>query len=110
MAKARFENVGKKDHLKRDMELADLRAVLNTKWGRRVFWRIVSRCGPLRQSFDHSAAVSAFNEGQRSIGLWMWAEMEQSCPEAYEVMRREAKEQIENQSKEDKKDAEEGVE
>jgi hypothetical protein len=40
----------------------------------------------------------------------MWAEMEQSCPEAYEVMRREAKEQLENQSKEDKKDAEEGVE
>ncbi len=104
MAKARMSAEQREEQkTKREGELADLRAVLNTVWGRRFFWRLVSRCGPMRSAFDTNALVMAHSEGERNIGRWLWAEMEASCPEAWDVMRSEAKRTITAEAENDKK-------
>lgn len=82
-----------KDKFKREMEIADLKAILTTPHGRRFFWRVLGYTGPLRQTFDHSGSVTGFNEGRRSVGLWLWSEMESAMPEAYIAMLAEAREQ-----------------
>lgn len=74
-------------------EVSDLKAILDTPHGRRFFWRILEKAGVLRTSFDHSGAVTAYNEGRRSLGLWAWAEMEAARPEAYVQMLAESREQ-----------------
>ncbi len=104
MAKARMSaEQREQDKTRREGELADLRAVLNTVWGRRFFWRLVGRCGPMMATFDTNALVMAHAEGQRNIGRWLWAEMEASCPEAWEAMRKEAKHTSAAQDELDKK-------
>jgi hypothetical protein len=85
------EQADREKHRRR-VEIADLKAILATPHGRRFFWRVLGQAGVLRTSFDHSGAVTAFNEGRRSIGLWAWAEMEESMPEAYTQMLAEARE------------------
>lgn len=92
MAKARISAEQREnDRTRREGELADLRAVLSTAWGRRFFWRLVARCGPMQSAFDTNALIMAHKEGERNIGRWLWAEMEASYPEAWETMRAEAK-------------------
>jgi hypothetical protein len=83
---------GQKEKLVRQQEIADLKAILSTAHGRRLWWRVLDKAGVLRTSFDHSGSVTAFNEGRRSIGLWAWAEMESAMPEAYVAMLAEQRE------------------
>ncbi len=48
----------------------DFRAVfLGDARGRRVLWEILSICRLYRSSMHESAAVTAFNEGKRDVGL-----------------------------------------
>jgi hypothetical protein len=58
------------DKNKRETELGDLRQLLNSKWGRRLIWRILEKTGQHRTSFTGNS-TTFFNEGQRNIGLWL---------------------------------------
>lgn len=48
-------------------EVADLRAVLSTPEGRRVFRRLMTQADVDGQTFNQNPAVAAWNEGRRSV-------------------------------------------
>lgn len=76
----------------REQELQDFSMLLATRPGRRFVWRLLSLTGVFRTSFDNSGSVTAFNEGQRNIGLRLLADVNEAGPEHYVVMLRESKE------------------
>lgn len=71
--------------LGRDRELDDLRFILSTDQGRRFVWRVLSRCGVFKISFTGSSQTF-FNEGERSIGLYLLNEVMDADPDSYVKM------------------------
>lgn len=74
---------------KRDQELYELRDLLQDKTFRRLMWRMLENCGVYTSSFTSDTHLTAFNEGERNIGLWLLSEIEQAAKEAYPLMRME---------------------
>lgn len=71
-----------------EQRLADLKAVLSTPEGRRFVWRQLA--GVYRLSFTPDPYVTAFNEGVKSPGLHLTAEITTEFPELYLLMQDEA--------------------
>lgn len=88
-----------------ETEVADLKLVMSTPEGRRNTWRTLAKCGVHRQSYVPDSNGTAFNEGQRSVGLWLYENLETHCPEQYLLMQREAvqRAQIERREIEDER-------
>lgn len=61
----------------------DLRAVLATPAGRRLFLRLVTQAGTYSGSYAESPTATAFNEGRRSIGISLLREAQLVAPELY---------------------------
>lgn len=76
----------------RERETSDLMAVLSTREGRRHYWRLMSRCGVFGLSFTRSSRQTAFNEGERNIGLLLFSELTEHAPDNYALMISENKE------------------
>lgn len=76
----------------KDEQLQDMALVLSTRPGRRLIWRYLSETGIFTTSFNNSGSITAFNEGQRSVGLRLLAEVNEAAPEQYMVMLKESKE------------------
>jgi hypothetical protein len=53
------------------LEAADFKAVIGTPQGRRFVKRVLGECGVHRTTFNESAALAAYLEGKRSVGLWL---------------------------------------
>lgn len=68
----------------------DLQSVMGSEAGRRFMWALLGDCGMYRASFNNSGSITAFNEGQRDIGLRLVARITQECPEQYLAMQDEA--------------------
>lgn len=92
------ENVGeetqvkernKKYSLKREKELAEFKAILETYGGRSFVWRLLTQCGVFRTSFTGNS-TTFFNEGKRQIGLWTLDEIYSADPNAFQKMQNEA--------------------
>lgn len=84
-----------------ELEVSDLANVMNTAEGRRFVWRVLAKAGVHRQSFVPGAHDStSFNEGQRSLGLWLYADLEANCPALYLTMQQEAIRQLQIDRKE----------
>lgn len=64
-----------KHKLERKRELEDLRAVLETKEGRRLLWRIVSRCNPYSSIRHTNALVMSAMAGERDLATWIIREI-----------------------------------
>lgn len=80
------------ERLVHEQELRDLRHVLETKPGRRYLWRKLSEAGCFRQSFvPGEPDATTFNEGRRSLGLGILAEIHELDPSFYLQMMQEAK-------------------
>ena len=80
-----------RERLAQQQELADLRIVLASPQGRRFLWRMLTAAGVFRLSFVSGDAEStAFNEGRRSLGLMLMADLHALDPELYVTMAREA--------------------
>jgi hypothetical protein len=75
--------------LRRDVEKADLLFVMDNERGRRFIWRILESAGVFRSSFDESAALMAFREGSRNIGLSLLAQITDTCPAQFLIMQEE---------------------
>lgn len=73
------------DAQRRRQELADIKAMVETPAGRRVYWRWLSECGVFKSSFRQSSEIY-FLEGRRSIGLNLLADLMEAKPEAYLLM------------------------
>jgi hypothetical protein len=68
----------------------DLRWIMSDKRGRRYMWRLLEQTRVYQLSLVLGAFdQTAFNEGQRSIGLKYLAELDRVCPERYEEMVKE---------------------
>ncbi len=92
-----------KERRKRESELNDLRSVMDTRQGRRFIWRYLSDAGVFRQSFVFGQAdATSFNEGRRSLGLALLADIHELDPAVYLTMATEAR----NEERREQKEAE----
>lgn len=65
---------GKKEKLKRQNEMIDLARVLETREGRNVIWRILSKCGVYKSVWRQSAEIH-YLAGQQDLGHWLQSEI-----------------------------------
>lgn len=72
----------KQERLRRQNELADLKAVLETPAGMRVLLRVLNKCRTF-ESIWHPSALIHFNAGQQDIGHFLLQEIVEAAPEAY---------------------------
>lgn len=83
----------KKKHLarvRRYRELKDIKEVLSTPAGRRVWRRLLEECAPLRTSFvSGDSYASHILMGRQQIGIFCMCEMDDARPETYIEMARE---------------------
>ena len=89
----------RKAKLERDQHLADVRLVMDTLGGRRVMWGLLVDALIFRTTFAQDPCVSAFQEGNRNLGLKVLADVMEACPELYLKAQTEAnqrKEQDDN--------------
>lgn len=76
-----------KERINAKDETRDLLAVLATPQGRRVMWRVLTRCHLYHAGFCEPNAMM-FREGERNVGAWLQAEIIRAGPEAYiEMMK-----------------------
>lgn len=80
------------DKTRQKKQALALKAVLDTRDGRAVIWQILSDTGIYRSSFDRDAAVMAFNEGQRNVGLRLLDRVMAVDIDAFKLMQDEAHE------------------
>jgi hypothetical protein len=77
---------------RRRKEVEDMKWLMAHKPGRRFMWRLLELAGVYRTSFNNSGSVTAFNEGQRNVGLRYVAEIQELTPDHYLLMLKERNE------------------
>lgn len=75
----------------RERELDDLNDILKTKHGRRFVWRYLEMCKVFNECMTGNN-WTFYNEGQRNIGLRLFADVMESDPDAFALMSKENKE------------------
>lgn len=83
----------KKQKLRRDNELNDLRLICETDHGRRFIWRLLEQAGVWRSTYTGEALSAAFAEGKRNTGLMVFSDVMEACPDQYLAMAKEASEE-----------------
>lgn len=82
-----------KAKLREDNRRRVLASLLSTPEGRDWMWAKLSDCNIFATTFiAGDAYASAFNEGRRSVGLALLADLMRAAPETYVAMQREANE------------------
>ena len=77
-----------------DQELKDLRDVCSTRQGRRFVWKQLVQAGCFRLSFIYGEPeTTAFNEGRRSMGLALMADIHELDAALYIQMANEAQDE-----------------
>jgi hypothetical protein len=78
------------------VELDDIKWLMGSKRGRRIVWRMLAECRLFQQSFDGNANWSIFNEGKRSVGLKLMAQIHavDGGADAYALMCNEARTKV----------------
>lgn len=64
----------------------EIKWLMGRRLGRRIVWRQLSRAGVFRSSFNNSALVMAFHEGERNAGLRTLGLIHEHCPQLYATM------------------------
>ena len=70
------------------LHVSDFQTLLASAEGRRFLRRLLAECGVYRGSFTGDALTSAFQEGRRSVGLWLMGLLA-AFPEEYLQLLRE---------------------
>ena len=79
--------------MKQDAMQSDIRALMKLAAGRRVVWRLLEYAGVWRSVFNPEPLRMAFAEGQRNLGLQLLGWVMDECPDEYELMMREARDE-----------------
>lgn len=74
--------------LAREREVADLRVLMGTAAGRRFMWRLLEKTGLYKSSMTGNSQTF-FLEGQRNIGLYLLAQVNEHCLDEYVLMMSE---------------------
>jgi hypothetical protein len=86
----RATELSEQQAIARAEEISDLRKVLSSESGRRLVKRLLERAGVFRISFTPGdQGVTAFNEGNRNLGLWVMAMVVDHCPEFLQAVLKE---------------------
>jgi hypothetical protein len=83
------EAQAQRQELARQQEIADFLWMMADPRGRRIVWRQLGAAGVFQSSFDPTAMTMAFNEGRRSEGLRLLAQVMERCPDLYATMMKE---------------------
>lgn len=67
----------------------DMKWLMGSKRGRRIAFRLLEHTGMYRSSYSDKALLTAFNEGQRNVGLVLMAQIHEVAPESYTLMMKE---------------------
>ena len=67
---------------RRQIELDDLKKILETPSGRRFVTRLLDQTGLLAADMFTGNSTTFYNLGKRDIGLWMYNEMMSAKPES----------------------------
>lgn len=70
----------------REGELNDARAVMATPRGRRMMWRLIGRCQIFQEPGPASADIHNYKSGMRSIGLFLYTELNEAAPDDFRKM------------------------
>lgn len=88
---ARAEKAERQEREARDA-IDELLWLMSDPRGRRFMWRQLSDLGVYRLSYvQGDFATTAFNEGQRNVGLKLLSQVMQHCPARFTEMQKEAK-------------------
>ena len=79
------EDRKRRDRLTSEQEIADFKWLMSDKRGRRLVWGLLERTGVYRISFTGNSETF-FREGERNIGLYYVALINEHCPEKYNLM------------------------
>ena len=71
----------------------DVKKVMQTEHGRRFVRRLLEVAGVFRSSFNNSGSITAFNEGQRNLGLLILADLMTHCPDDFVNMMKDTKDE-----------------
>ena len=63
-------------------EVIDLDGIMKQSGGRKFLARLLQKTMFLESSFNPDSRVTAFNEGKREIGQWLYREMREANPGA----------------------------
>ena len=67
----------------RKQELKDVKDLMASKAGHRFIWRVLARAGIFRSNPIEDHAAMSCREGQRQLGLMIFADIMEACPETY---------------------------
>lgn len=67
-------------------DIQDFQWLMSQAQGQRFVWRLLEKAGVYRSTFNSSGSITAFNEGQRAIGLWVMGQIHDHTPDALSVM------------------------
>ncbi|MGB0752444.1 MAG: hypothetical protein ACPGQI_10830 [Gammaproteobacteria bacterium] len=67
---------------RRQVELDDLKQVLNTPSGRRFITRLLDQTGLLASDMFTGNSTTFYNLGKRDVGLWVYNEIMKAKPES----------------------------
>lgn len=85
-------DAGRKTKHSNDRDMADLRAVMDSPAGRRVVWNLLQKFGLHRQPFTGSGPTTDFRCGETNAALFLYAQVNQACPDLYLTMLAEVSE------------------
>lgn len=86
--------MSKSERVRLEAEREEIRWVLSDRRGRNVVWWLLQRAGIYRTSFMGDANSTAFNEGQRNIGLALHSRMIDADPGSYIRMLQERQDEV----------------
>ena len=79
--------------MKQEAMQSDIRALMKLPAGRRVVWRLLEQAGVWRSVFSPEPLRMAFAEEQRNLGLWLLDWVMRECPDEYDLMMRETRDE-----------------
>ncbi len=92
MSEKKLKDARKQERIARLMELEETKWVLSSKQGRRFLWRWLGKCWVCSLSFNQNNSIMSFNEGKRSVGNELLADINESASESFFTMMKENKE------------------
>lgn len=95
--------------IKKEREQLAWLNTMNDINGRRVIGQILEQVGLLKCSFVMDPYATAFNEGQRNVGIYITSLINEYCPELYDVMVKENRKEVENDRRNSEYDTSNGI-
>ena len=88
----KVKDAKKREKLEADNQVNEMKKVLDTLEGRRVLWRIMEFCGLFENRWVPNSARVSYDQGQRNVGLYVLAKVQEADVEKYFEMMREKEE------------------